>query len=59
MRHTDALLAITEKAGAYKTSTVLDLVGGRPLEVQYLFDVPLQQARYLEGGMDCIIAYCC
>lgn len=35
----------TENAGAYKSSTVLDLVAGRPLEMQYLFEVPLQRAR--------------
>jgi hypothetical protein len=39
------LLAITEQAGAYKTSTVLDLVDGRPMEAQQLFEIPLQRAR--------------
>ncbi len=35
----------TENAGTYRSSTVLDLVAGQPLEMQYLFGVPLQRAR--------------
>ena len=35
----------TENAGAYKSSTVLDLVARRPMEMHYLFGVPLQRAR--------------
>merc|ERR1711974_120763 len=38
----------TENAGMYKSSTVLDLVGGRPLEMRYLFGVPLERARALQ-----------
>lgn len=44
---TDEIWVRTENAGMYKSSTVLDLVGGRPLEMRYLFGVPLERARLI------------
>jgi ketopantoate reductase len=41
----DEIWVRTEKAGPYKSSTVLDLVSGAPLEMRYLFGVPLERAR--------------
>mmetsp|Transcript_4252 Transcript_4252/g.6833 ORF Transcript_4252/g.6833 Transcript_4252/m.6833 type:complete len:470 (-) Transcript_4252:508-1917(-) len=38
----------TVNAGPYKTSTVLDLVEGRPMEMKHLFRVPLDRARELQ-----------
>ncbi len=44
-RHAAEIWVRTENAGAYKSSTVLDLVAGNPLEMRYLFGVPLERAR--------------
>jgi 2-dehydropantoate 2-reductase len=38
---------LTDKMGPYKTSTMLDLTNRRPMEVKYLFQVPVQRAREL------------
>lgn len=35
----------TRSAGAYKSSTVLDLVQGSEMEVRYMFQAPLEHAR--------------
>jgi ketopantoate reductase len=45
MRPVAEIWVRTENAGAYKSSTVLDLVAGNPLEMRYLFGVPLERAR--------------
>lgn len=38
---------LTDNMGPYKTSTMLDLTNRRPMEVKYLFQVPVQRAREL------------
>lgn len=43
--HTEEIWRRTENAGMYKSSTVLDLVASAPLEMRYLFGVPLERAR--------------
>jgi 2-dehydropantoate 2-reductase len=38
---------LTDSMGPYKTSTMLDLTNRRPMEVKYLFQVPVRRAREL------------
>jgi ketopantoate reductase len=38
------MLQLTDNIGAYKTSTMLDLIHRRPMEVQHLFRIPLDIA---------------
>jgi 2-dehydropantoate 2-reductase len=38
---------ITDNMGPYKTSTMLDLINRRPMEVKYLFRRPLEIADKL------------
>ena len=44
----DPMMALSDNMGPYKTSTMLDLTNRRPMEVQYLFQVPVQRARELQ-----------
>ena len=37
--------ALTDNMGPYKSSTVLDLINGNRLELEYLFNQPLERAR--------------
>ena len=37
--------SLTDGMGPYKPSTVLDLIGGRDLELEYIFLMPLKRAR--------------
>jgi ketopantoate reductase len=39
---------ITDAMGPYKTSTMLDLINRRPMEVKYLFRKPLEIAESLQ-----------
>eukprot|EP01036_Dinobryon_divergens_P057840 gene57840-77189_t len=39
--------SLTDGMGAYKTSTVLDLIAGNDLEVEYIFNRPYQRALAL------------
>ena len=50
------LFALTDAMGPYMSSTVLDLLGGLPMETEYMFLRPLKRAEalgvevpYLEG----------
>ena len=43
----ESLLSITETLGPYKTSTMLDLVNRRSMEVKYLFRDPFERANRL------------
>ena len=38
---------LSDNMGCYKTSTMLDFVNGRPMELKYLFRRPLERARDL------------
>ena len=38
------MMTLTDTMGPYKTSTMLDLINKRPMEVKYLFRVPLDIA---------------
>lgn len=40
-------MTLTDTMGPYKTSTMLDLIHKRPMEVKYLFRVPLDIAKKL------------
>ena len=42
------MMALSDAMGPYKTSTYLDLVNKRPLEVKYLFRKALDRAKILE-----------
>ena len=43
------MFALTDTMGDYKPSTMVDLVEGRKMEVEYLFEKPLQCAHQLPG----------
>jgi 2-dehydropantoate 2-reductase len=38
---------LTDSIGPYRTSTVLDFIARKPIEVYYLFSKPLERAREL------------
>lgn len=42
------MMDLSDKMGPYRTSTMLDFVEGRPMEVKYLFTKPVERARSLE-----------
>lgn len=46
----------SRKVGAYRTSTVLDLLAGREMEMEYLFSEVLRRARCL-GEVDPMLRY--
>lgn len=41
------MMDLSDNMGAYRTSTMIDFVEGRPLEVHYLFTKPVERARSL------------
>ena len=41
------MMDLSDNMGAYRTSTMIDFVEGRPLEVRYLFTKPIEKARLL------------
>lgn len=41
------LMHLSDSMGPYRTSTMIDFVEGRPMEVEYLFSKPLERARNL------------
>lgn len=41
------MMNLSDNMGAYRTSTMIDFVEGRPLEVKYLFSKPVERARSL------------
>lgn len=41
------MMNLSDNMGAYRTSTMIDFVEGRPLEVDYLFTKPVERARSL------------
>mmetsp|Transcript_19444 Transcript_19444/g.42261 ORF Transcript_19444/g.42261 Transcript_19444/m.42261 type:complete len:424 (+) Transcript_19444:119-1390(+) len=41
------MMDLSDNMGAYRTSTMIDFVEGRPLEVHYLFTKPVERARKL------------
>lgn len=41
------MMDLSDNMGAYRTSTMIDFVEGRPLEVRYLFTKPVERARSL------------
>jgi len=43
----EKMMDLSDNMGAYRTSTMIDFVEGRPLEVQYLFSKPVERARML------------
>lgn len=43
----DEIWVRTANLGPYKASTVLDLAAGAQMEMRYLFEVPLERARYM------------
>lgn len=43
----EQMFALSDGMGAYRTSTMIDLVEGNPLEVQYLFREPVARANEL------------
>lgn len=43
----EKMMDLSDNMGAYRTSTMIDFVEGRPLEVHYLFTKPLERARSL------------
>jgi 2-dehydropantoate 2-reductase len=47
--YTDKLMGFTDKLGAYKASSVLDWLAGRPLEVEAIFRKPLEAGQ--EAGV--------
>lgn len=42
-----AMMGLSDSMGPYKTSTMLDLTNRRPMEVRYLFQVPVERSRML------------
>ena len=61
----ERMMLLSDTMGEYKTSTMLDFVNGRPMELKYLFKRPLERARDLGipvpkleviGKSRCIIA---
>ena len=44
----DPMMALSDNMGPYKTSTMLDLTNRRPMEVQYMFQEPVNRARELQ-----------
>jgi 2-dehydropantoate 2-reductase len=43
----EQMMAYSDTMGAYKTSTMLDLIHRRPMEVKYLFQKPVERAQQL------------
>ena len=43
----DSMLSRTETMGAYRPSTMIDFIEGRPMEVEAIFGEPLRRARAL------------
>ncbi len=41
------MMDLSDNMGAYRTSTMIDFVEGRPLEVHYMFTKPVERARSL------------
>jgi 2-dehydropantoate 2-reductase len=41
------LMQLSDSMGPYRTSTMIDFVEGRPMEVKYLFSKPLERAKNL------------
>ncbi len=41
------MMNLSDNMGAYRTSTMIDFVEGRPLEVHYMFTKPVERARSL------------
>jgi len=41
------MMDLSDNMGAYRTSTMIDFVERRPLEVHYLFTKPVERARLL------------
>lgn len=41
------MMDLSDNMGAYRTSTMIDFVEGRPLEVDYIFAKPVERARSL------------
>ncbi|KAG7343323.1 2-dehydropantoate 2-reductase [Nitzschia inconspicua] len=41
------MMDLSDKMGPYRTSTMLDFVEGRPMEVKYLFTKPVERAQKL------------
>lgn len=41
------MMELSDNMGPYRTSTMIDFVEGRPLEVDYLFAKPVERARSL------------
>lgn len=41
------MMNLSDSMGPYRTSTMIDFVEGRPMEVEYLFSKPLERARDL------------
>ena len=42
--------SLTDGMGPYKPSTVLDLIGGKDIELEYIFLMPLRRAREITRG---------
>jgi len=45
----DRMFSLTDSMGPYRPSTMIDLVEGSPMEVEYIFSNPLQRAKELGG----------
>eukprot|EP00536_Pseudo-nitzschia_multiseries_P013738 jgi/Psemu1/245575/estExt_Genewise1.C_6070053 len=50
----EKMMDLSDNMGAYRTSTMIDFVEGRPLEVHYLFTKPVERARMLGVPVPCL-----
>mmetsp|Transcript_1094 Transcript_1094/g.1431 ORF Transcript_1094/g.1431 Transcript_1094/m.1431 type:complete len:364 (-) Transcript_1094:372-1463(-) len=50
MDKVELLMQLTDDMEPYKTSTMLDFVEGRPLEIEYMYSKPLERAQALNGN---------
>jgi 2-dehydropantoate 2-reductase len=55
------MMMLSDTMGPYKTSTMLDFVNGRPMELRYLFRYPMERAWALGIAvpkLEVIVAIC-
>ena len=43
----EAMMSLSDGMGPYRTSTTLDLIHRRPMEVKYLFRTAIERAKFL------------
>jgi 2-dehydropantoate 2-reductase len=57
----EKMMHLSDTMGAYKTSTMLDFVNGRPMETKFLFRIPMERAQHLGvpvPKLETIVAMC-